>query len=50
VERLKCKKKFNASFITGISGASIKKDNVLKHTKSDMHLTAVNIEKKTKDN
>ena len=35
VERLKCKKKFNGSFITGISSASIKKSNVFKRMKYD---------------
>ena len=44
------KKNFNGSFITGFSSASIKKDNVLKHTKFEMHITTVNIEKKAKDN
>ena len=35
---------------TGIDGALIMRNNVLKYMKSDMHITVVNIEKKKKDN
>ena len=45
-EKLKALRNFNLAFITGISGSALKKDNVVKHSKSDMHCKAINIWKK----
>ena len=44
--KLKFRRNFNSTFIHGITGAKLKKDNVKKHTKSDMHLTAMQLKKK----
>lgn len=45
-DKLKMKRNFNSGFINGITGTSLKKDNIVKHSKSDMHVTAVNLEHK----
>lgn len=45
-DKLKMKRNFNPGFINGITGNSLKKDNIIKHSKSDMHVTAVNLEHK----
>ncbi len=37
---------FSSSFIDGITGTALKKDNVKKHQLSDMHSKAVNLERK----
>lgn len=39
---------FNPSFINGIQGASLKKDNCIKHVKSEMHKYASNNQNKPK--
>lgn len=44
VQRLKGLRNFSQSFIQGVSGTALKKDNILKHSKSEMHRTAVNID------
>ena len=36
---------FNSAFIDGVTGSALKKDNVAKHKKSDMHSKAVNMER-----
>ncbi len=43
--KLRAIRNFNDKFVNGISGNSLKKDNVVKHSKSDMHGHAVNFEK-----
>ena len=36
-DKLKSLRNFSPSFVNGITGSSFKKDNVVKHSKSDMH-------------
>ena len=45
-DRLQALRNFSASFVDGISGTALKKDNVNKHHRSDMHAKAVNMEQK----
>ena len=45
VDRLKGIRNFNSGFVNGITGTGLKKDNVIKHKKSDMHSKAENIER-----
>ena len=37
---------FSLAFVKGIVGSALKKDNVSKHGKSDMHSKAINLEQK----
>ena len=46
VEQLKCLRNYCPSFVKGVTGSSLKKDNVVKHSKSDMHKKALNISKR----
>ena len=46
--KLKSLRNFSPSFVNGITGSSLKIDNVVKHSKSDMHTRAVNMLKKPK--
>ena len=43
-DRLRAIRNFNSAFIDGVTGSALKKDNVAKHKKSDMHSKAVNME------
>ena len=45
-DRLQALRNFSSSFIDGVSGTALKKDNVKKHQRSDMHAKAVSIERK----
>ena len=45
-DRLSAVRNFSSSFIDGIRGSALKKDNVVKHTKSDMHVKAMDMERK----
>eukprot|EP00117_Sycon_ciliatum_P045916 scpid98535/ scgid32949/ len=36
---------FSVSFVDGIRGTALKKDNVVKHSRSDMHSKALNMER-----
>ena len=44
-DRIKLSSNFSRSFVQGISGDSLKKDNIWKHLKTDMHTRAANLEK-----
>ena len=44
VDRLKAIRNYSPAFIDRIVGSALKKDNVAKHKKSDMHGKAVNME------
>ena len=44
-DRLREIRNFNSAFIDGVTGSALKKDNVAKHKKSDMHSKAVNMER-----
>ena len=43
-DRLRAIRNFNSAFIDGVTGSALKKDNVAKHKKSDMHSKAGNME------
>ncbi|XP_014344302.1 zinc finger protein 862-like [Latimeria chalumnae] len=43
-EQIKMKRNFSAAFVLGITGSALKKDNVMKHCRSDMHRAAVYFE------
>ncbi|XP_064638642.1 uncharacterized protein LOC135494523 [Lineus longissimus] len=43
-EELKSFRNFSSSFVTGVTGQNIKKDNVLKHQKSEQHVRAMMME------
>lgn len=45
-DRLHALRNFSFSFVDGISSTALKKDNVNKHQRSDMHAMAVNLERK----
>ena len=45
VDRLKAIRNYSPAFIDGIVGSALKKDNVAKYKKSDMHGKAVNMER-----
>ena len=45
--RLRSVRNFSAAFVDGITGTALKKDNVNKHRKSDMHTKAVNLERQS---
>ena len=47
-DSLRALRNFSPSFIYGITGGALKKDNVVKHSKSDMHTKAVNLSKNPK--
>ena len=47
-DRLKSLRNYSASFVHGVMGSSLKKDNVGKHSRSDMHKKAVDIYKRPK--
>ena len=42
-DKLKSLRNFSPAFVNGISGSALKKDNVIKHLKSDMHARAVSL-------
>ena len=44
-DRLRAIRNFSSAFIDGVTGSALKKDNVAKHKKSDMHSKAVNMER-----
>ena len=44
VDRLKAIRNYSPAFINGLVGSALKKDNVAKHKKFDMHGKAVNME------
>ena len=44
-DRLRAIRNFNSAFIDGVTGSALKKDNVAKHKKSDMHSKAANMER-----
>ena len=48
VDKLKALRNFSPSFVNGISGGALKKDGVIKHSKSDMHSKAVTLTRKPK--
>ncbi|XP_029463373.1 death domain-containing protein CRADD isoform X1 [Rhinatrema bivittatum] len=50
-EKIQTMRNYNEAFVKGTRGLSVKKDNVRKHKKSEMHTQAYNLEKKlvTKD-
>ena len=44
-ERLQCLRNYNSSFVQGIAGTTLKKDNARKHGNSDIHHKACDIER-----
>lgn len=46
-QHLRLCRNFNDSFINGIEGSSLKKDNLSKHAKSDSHKLALKLDKKS---
>ena len=44
-ERLKDMRNYSPAFVNGVVGTALKKDNVRKHTTSEMHRKACNIER-----
>ena len=44
-ERLRVLRNYSVSFVQGILGTSLKKDNVSKHSNSDMHRKACDLER-----
>ena len=44
-DRLRAIRDFNSAFIDVVTGSALKKDNVAKHKKSDLHSKAVNMER-----
>ena len=47
-DKLKSLCNFSPTFVGGITGSVLIKDNVIKHSKSDMHTRAVNMSRKPK--
>ena len=45
-DRLKCLRNYSPSFIKGIVGTSLKKDNAKKHSKSNIHCKACDMERR----
>ena len=45
-DNLKCLRNYSPSFVNGVTGSSLKKDNIVKHSKSDMHKKALSISKR----
>ena len=44
-DRLRAVRNFSSAFVDGITETALKKDNVCKHQRSDMHRKAVNMER-----
>ena len=44
-ESLRSIRNFNRTFVDGVTGMALKKDNVVKHSHTDTHSTALNIER-----
>lgn len=44
-DRLQAVRNFSSSFVDGVTNTALKKDNVSKHQRSDMHKKAVNMER-----
>ena len=44
-DRLRAVRNFSSAFVDGITETALKKDNVCKHQRSDMHGKAVNMER-----
>ena len=47
-DKLKSLCNFSPAFVGGVTGSALKKDNVVKHSKSDMHTRAVSMSRKPK--
>ena len=47
-DKLKSLRNFSPAFVGGVTGSALKKDNVVKHSKSDMHTRAVSMSRKPK--
>ena len=45
-DKLRAIRNYNAAFCDGITGTSLKKDNAIKHSKTEMHKKAVNLKNK----
>ena len=43
-DRLRAVRNFSSAFVDGITETALKKDNVCKHQRSDMHRKAINME------
>jgi hypothetical protein len=44
--KLKALRNFSQAFLVGVKNSALKKDNIVKHSKADMHTKAVNLENK----
>ena len=44
-DRLRAVRNFNSAFVVGITGTALKKDNVCKHQRSDIHAKAINMDR-----
>ena len=49
-DRLRALRNYSSSFVDGITHTSLKKDNVSKHQKSEMHKKAVNMDRQPSAN